>query len=447
LGQPKTKKKNKEKTVTHQLVAPDGSPAGEFTYSMSFREFGGMIEHATSGNKKSLHIGINYLNLPVGRGRLNGCHNDVETLQELITTKYGFATDNTKILRDDDESRMPTRANIESAIKWLVEGAKSGDSLLFQFSGHGGQVPDDDGDEEDNKDETIIPCDYRSAGQITDDQLFQLLVKPLPQGVMLTTIMDCCHSGTGMDLAFVHKINTSASRDIEGNLVFDGFVEKKLAKEKKDKKKKKKKDDDDEEDDDKKDKKKKKKKDDDDEEDDDKKKKKKKKKDDDDDEEDDDKKDKKKKKKKDDDDDEEDDDKKDKKKKKKKDDDDDDEEEDDDKKDKKKKDSERGAKGKKEKKKKKSKKSKKNYDDTSDANVVMLSGCMDHQTSADAHIEGKHTGAMTHAFKSVLEANNHNCTYKQLVSDMYEFLSSSGYSQVPQLSTARPFDLNSKFAL
>merc|ERR1712188_64209 len=138
-----------------------------------------------------------------------------------------------------------------------------------------------------------IPCDYQSAGQITDDQLFEMLVKPLPKGVTMTVIMDCCHSGTGMDLSFIHKIDTTASRDA-GKLVFDGFVEKKLKKKKEKKKKKDDDDDDDEdededEDEDKEKKKKKKKKDDDDDEDEDEdedEEKKKKKKDDDDEDED-----------------------------------------------------------------------------------------------------------------------------------------------------------------
>merc|ERR1712063_206626 len=360
-----------------------------------------------------------------------GCHNDIETLHTLITEKYGFPSENAKILRDDDENNMPTRENIENAISWLVDGAKEGDTLFFQFSGHGGQVPDADGDEEDAKDETIIPCDYQSAGQITDDQLFEMLVKPLPKGVTMTVIMDCCHSGTGMDLSFIHKIDTTASRDA-GKLVFDGFVEKKLKK----KKDKKKKDDDDEDED--KDKKKKKKKDDDDDEDDedededkDKKKKKKKKKDDDDDDDEDE-------------DEDEDEDKEKKKKKKKKDDDDDDVDED---KEMKKKKKGNDEEKKKKKKSKKSKKSKKNYDDTSDANVIMLSGCMDHQTSADAHIDGQHTGAMTYALKTALENTAGNCSYKELVASMYEVLNQGNYTQVPQLSTARPFDLESKFAL
>merc|ERR1711976_615168 len=120
-----------------------------------------------------------------------------------------------------------------------------------------------------------------------------------------------------------------------------------------------------------------------------------------------------------------------KKKKKKDDDEDEDEEEDEDKGIKKKKSEDK----KKKKKAKKSKKSKKNYDDTSDANVIMLSGCMDHQTSADAHIDGQHTGAMTYALKTALEQTEGNCSYKELVSSMYQVLNEGRYTQVPQLST------------
>jgi hypothetical protein len=51
-------------------------------------------------------------------------------------------------------------------------------------------------------DETILPTDHKKAGQIVDDELNALLVRPLAQGVTLHALMDCCHSGTVLDLPY-----------------------------------------------------------------------------------------------------------------------------------------------------------------------------------------------------------------------------------------------------
>jgi hypothetical protein len=106
-----------------------------------------------------------------------------------------------------------------------------------------------DGDEDDGFDETILPEDYASAGQIVDDvrvppnsrhavcrcaacvatyfssshlivsshrrphtphtpqDLHKILVKQLPPGVRLTVVFDSCHSGTAMDLPYVYNEN------------------------------------------------------------------------------------------------------------------------------------------------------------------------------------------------------------------------------------------------
>lgn len=51
------------------------------------------------------------------------------------------------------------------------------------------------GDEADGYDEIIYPCDYMRSGIISDDEMYDLMVKELPEGVQLTALVDACHSG------------------------------------------------------------------------------------------------------------------------------------------------------------------------------------------------------------------------------------------------------------
>ncbi|KAK9768879.1 hypothetical protein K7432_000110 [Basidiobolus ranarum] len=156
------------------------------------------------GNKRALFIGINY---PNTSAQLKGCINDVNNIMNFIMNNYGFSSQNCLVLTDDqqDPSKIPTRNNILLGMKWLVEGAQSGDSLFFHYSGHGGSVQDTDGDEVDGKDETIYPADHEQAGVIHDDEMHALMVKNLPSGCRLTSIFDSCHSGTVLDLPFTYK--------------------------------------------------------------------------------------------------------------------------------------------------------------------------------------------------------------------------------------------------
>ena len=131
------------------------------------------------------------------------------------------------------------------------------------LSGHGGRVRDTSGDEDDGYDETLIPVDFKRAGQIVDDDIYKMLVTAMPAGVNVTVLvrgvfgypstitlllhvysmismfwhslmiilalthflsfktnfalymrlslkMDCCHSGTALDLPYA--INATQSQ-------------------------------------------------------------------------------------------------------------------------------------------------------------------------------------------------------------------------------------------
>jgi hypothetical protein len=90
-----------------------------------------------------------------------------------------------------------TKKGILDRLKWLVKDAKSGDRLLFHFSGHGSQIRDRDGDElKDSLDEIICPHDMDWDGTyIVDDDLKAVFAK-LPAGVHLEVLLDSCHSGS-----------------------------------------------------------------------------------------------------------------------------------------------------------------------------------------------------------------------------------------------------------
>ncbi|KAI9843307.1 MAG: Ca(2+)-dependent cysteine protease [Thelocarpon superellum] len=157
-----------------------------------------------TGRRKALLIGINYFNQ---RGQLRGCINDVKNMSAYLNSNFGYAREDMVILTDDQQNQMsqPTKQNILRAMHWLVRDARPNDSLFFHYSGHGGQTPDLDGDEDDGYDEVIYPVDFRQAGHIVDDDMHDIMVKPLLPGVRLTAIFDSCHSGSALDLPYIYS--------------------------------------------------------------------------------------------------------------------------------------------------------------------------------------------------------------------------------------------------
>ena len=147
--------------------------------------------------KKALLIGINYRGTS---SALNGCINDVNNMRSYLLS-HGY-TANDIIVMTDDTPTKPTRLNmINAMLDLFMSGARQ---LFMHYSGHGSWERDTSGDEADRRDESLVPLDYLQAGMLTDDQLRGLLTL-LPATSKLTVVLDCCHSGTGLDLAYCLK--------------------------------------------------------------------------------------------------------------------------------------------------------------------------------------------------------------------------------------------------
>lgn len=163
-----------------------------------------------TGKKRALLIGVSYFGK---RYELKGTVNDVNCMKHFLVTHFKFPDDCFLILTDEekDPHRIPTRRNMVEAMRWLMSGVSSGDSLVFHFSGHGSQRPCHGSEENDGFDETLCPLDYETEGMIVDDDINSILVRPLPTGARLHAIVDSCHSGTVLDLPYLCKMSRTGS--------------------------------------------------------------------------------------------------------------------------------------------------------------------------------------------------------------------------------------------
>ncbi len=73
--------------------------------------------------------------------------------------------------------------------------------------------------------------------------------------------------------------------------------------------------------------------------------------------------------------------------------------------------------------------------DIVDANIpeLLVTGCRDTQTSADAYIGGSYNGALTYCVVETLKAAGGTISYRQMHQGTIKRLKEEGYNQVPQL--------------
>ncbi|MFI1397218.1 caspase family protein [Streptomyces sp. NPDC020681] len=140
----------------------------------------------------SLHIGLNKVD-PAKYGGWDGelvaCENDAHDMANLAR-EAGFH--DTTLLTPDG-----TVENVTAELRKAAKSLKSGDILLFSYSGHGGQIPNAVGsdDELDDFDETLVLYDR----EFLDDELYREFGR-FADGVRILAFLDSCHSGTGIEV-------------------------------------------------------------------------------------------------------------------------------------------------------------------------------------------------------------------------------------------------------
>ncbi len=145
----------------------------------------------------ALLIGISdYINFAdVEGGDLPGAEQDARRMRDVLVMKGYVPEENVRLLLNRDA----TRAAIQSAITgWLADSARPGDNVTIFFAGHGSQMWDENGDEEDGLDETIAPADVLATSTENDisDDTFNEWLGTLPT-TNVVVILDNCNSGTG----------------------------------------------------------------------------------------------------------------------------------------------------------------------------------------------------------------------------------------------------------
>ena len=140
----------------------------------------------------SLHLGLNYVDpkhYDGWDGELFACELDAKDMTALAKAQ-GFKPKT--LLRKE-----VTAKNVKAEILKAAKALKSGDLFFLTYSGHGGQVPDTNGDEgrfgdtKDGMDETWCLFDR----EFSDDELAALYAQ-FKAGVRILVLSDSCHSGT-----------------------------------------------------------------------------------------------------------------------------------------------------------------------------------------------------------------------------------------------------------
>jgi hypothetical protein len=173
------------------------------------------MNRATNGtpNLYALLIGVDHYlpnKLPDGTSyqSLGGCVRDITHMEEFLRSKLGIPKEH--ILRltasntgatepPEPRKQWPTYENMVTAFQRLTDIAQPGYRVIIHYSGHGGRVPTKFPDLKgaNGLDEALVPTDIgnSTARYLRDIELAHILKTMVDKGLIVTIILDSCHSG------------------------------------------------------------------------------------------------------------------------------------------------------------------------------------------------------------------------------------------------------------
>lgn len=126
-------------------------------------------------------------------GDLSKTNDDAKRFADQAAQLFRAPAQNVRFIRN------ATRRNFEDGMAWLAANAGPNDTAIIFFSGHGAQIPDDDGDEVDELDEVFVTYDVQTnpnwgARDVVRDDEFARWVNRIPTN-RVVSVLDTCHSG------------------------------------------------------------------------------------------------------------------------------------------------------------------------------------------------------------------------------------------------------------
>ncbi|KAI1745789.1 caspase domain-containing protein [Xylaria scruposa] len=169
----------------------------------------------TAENKWAVLIGVDhYIKGPSREGltfhNLEGCVEDVNQVYEYLSMSLGVhdshITRLTATIPDENgseptevPSQWPTYENIVNTLQKVSEKAKPKDLVYLHYSGHGARVTTifEDLKGDGSLDEALVPTNiHRGEGRyIRDVEIAYLLQEMVKKELVVTVVLDCCHSG------------------------------------------------------------------------------------------------------------------------------------------------------------------------------------------------------------------------------------------------------------